>query len=71
MLKKAFQKYKNFDRLFLHSNLDLYYHHTQYQKNLKNNRVTQSKSSKGYYLDNSMMESLFWLMKNELTTSKV
>lgn len=33
---------------------------------LKNNGVIQSMSRKGNCLDNSMMESFFGLMKNEL-----
>ena len=66
MLKMAFKKYKNFDGLLLHSDQGWLYQHTQYQKMLKNNGVIQSLSRKGYCLDNSMMESFFGLLKNEL-----
>ncbi len=57
MLKKAFKKHKNLDWLLLHSDQGWHYQHTQYQKKLKYNRVIQSMSRKGNYLDNSMMEN--------------
>lgn len=66
MLRQAFVKEKDLDRLIFHSDQGWHYQHRKYQKMLADNHITQSMSRKGNCLDNSMMENFFGLMKTEL-----
>jgi putative transposase len=66
MLKVAFKKNTNLNRLVLHSDQGWYYQHTRYQKLLKDRGIIQSMSRKGNCMDNAMMKNFFGLMKNEL-----
>ena len=66
MLDKAFAKVKDTEGLIFHSDQGWQYHHTYYQKALKNHGIIQSMSRKGNCLDNSVMENFFGLLKSEL-----
>jgi len=66
MLDSAFKKHKALDGLIMHSDQGWHYQHKLYQTLLKKHGIIQSMSRKGNCLDNSMMESFFAAMKNEL-----
>lgn len=53
-------------RLTIHSDQDWHYQNAKYVNIIKENKVFQSKSRKGNYLDNSVMENFFGLLKQEM-----
>ena len=66
MLNDAFEKYPNLKNLVFHSDMGWQYQHEYYQLRLKEKGIIQSMSRKGNCLDNSVMESFFGVMKNEM-----
>lgn len=66
MLDKAFEKIPDSTDLIFHSDQGWQYQHKRYQNRLKNKGIRQSMSRKGNYLDNSVMENFFGLLKSEL-----
>lgn len=66
MLNKAFKKFPKLDNLILHSDQEWQYQHKQYVEKLKSHNIQQSMSRKGNCYDNSIMETFFWRLKNEL-----
>ncbi|PLS03176.1 hypothetical protein CVD27_16085 [Neobacillus cucumis] len=53
-------------RTTIHSDQGWHYQHNKWVKTLKENKVFQSMSRKGYCLDNSPMENFFGLLKQEM-----
>ena len=70
MAHKAISKFDSLEGLIMHSDQGWQYQHRDFQNILRANGITQSMSRKGNCLDNSMMESFFGLMKNELLYSR-
>lgn len=66
MLDKAFEKMPNGTNLIFHSDQGWQYQHKRYQHRLKKKGIQQSMSRKGNFLDNSIMENFFGLLKSEL-----
>lgn len=66
MLGRAFKKYPNLEGLILHSDIGWQYQHQTYQARLKEKGIVQSMSRKGNCIDNCIMESFFWALKNEM-----
>lgn len=66
MLAIAFKKFPNLDNLILHSDQGWQYQNKYYINELKKHNIIQSMSRKGNCYDNSIMESFFGRMKNEL-----
>ena len=66
MLNVAFKKYPNLENLIFHSDMGWQYQHGYYRQRLKEKGIIQSMSRKGNCLDNSVMESFFGVMKNEM-----
>ena len=66
MLNKAFERYPHLEGLIFHSDQGWQYQHDYYQNALKEHGITQSMSRKGNCYDNSIMESFFGRMKNEM-----
>ena len=66
MLDKAFEKYSNCSGLILHSDQGWQYQHQTYINELKERGILQSMSRKGNCIDNSIMESFFGRLKNEM-----
>lgn len=66
MLNKSFKQYKNLSGLIFHSDQGWQYRMHHYQTLLKEKGVIQSMSRKENYLDNSLMENFFGVMKNEM-----
>ena len=66
MLDKAFEKYSNCSGLILHSDQGWQYQHQTYINKLKERGILQSMSRKGNCIDNSIMESFFGRLKNEM-----
>lgn len=66
MLNTAFKKYPNLENLVFHSDMGWQYQHGYYRLRLKEKGIIQSMSRKGNCLDNSVMESFFGIMKNEM-----
>lgn len=66
MLNKTFSKVKNTNGIVFHSDQGWQYQHAYYQKTLKNHGIIQSMSRKGNFLDNSVMENFFGILKSEL-----
>ena len=66
MLNEAFKKYPNLENLVFHSDIGWQYQHGYYRQRLKEKGIIQSMSRKGNCLDNSVMESFFGVMKNEM-----
>lgn len=66
MLNAAFAKYPNLENLIFHSDMGWQYQHGYYRQSLKGKGIIQSMSRKGNCLDNSVMESFFGIMKNEM-----
>ena len=66
MLDGAFGKYPNLEGLVFHSDQGWQYQHDYYQGRLKEKGIVQSMSRKGNCIDNSIMESFFGTMKNEM-----
>ena len=66
MLNVASKKYPNLENLIFHSDMGWQYQHGYYRQRLKEKGIIQSMSRKGNCLDNSVMESFFGVMKNEM-----
>lgn len=66
MLNRAFNKYKNLDRLIFHLDQGWQYQMKYYQQQLIDKGIKQSFSRKGNCMDNSLMENFFGIMKNEM-----
>lgn len=66
MLNTAFKKFPNLDNLILHSDQGWQYQHKLYVDKLKAYNIKQSMSRKGNCYDNSIMETFFGILKNEL-----
>ncbi len=65
MLKSAFKRLKNEDKLILHSDQGWQYQMALYQEALREQGIAQSMSRKGNCLDNAVMENWFGIMKTE------
>ncbi|SUI81895.1 Integrase core domain [Serratia quinivorans] len=65
MLHDAFSKLSPEDTPLLHSDQGWQYRMAGYQARLKAQRLTQSMSRKGNYLDNAVMENFFGTLKSE------
>ena len=66
MLNKAFSKYKDLSNLIFHSDQGWQYQHASYRQLLKEKEIEQSMSRKGNCYDNSIMETFFGRLKNEM-----
>jgi hypothetical protein len=66
MLEKAFNKFPKLNNLILHSDQGWQYQHKYYVNELKKYGITQSISRKGNCYDNSIMETFFGRLKNEI-----
>ena len=66
MLKKAFLAYPDVKKLIFHSDQGWQYQMKQYRDELNQRGIVQSMSRKGNCLDNSVMETFFGRLKNEM-----
>lgn len=66
MLKSAGIDSKDLSNLIIHFDQGWQYQNPRFVQNLKEHGITQSMSRKGNCLDNSVMESFFGTMKNEM-----
>lgn len=66
MLTKAYEKFPDLKGLIFHSDQGWQYQHTHYINSLKEHGITQSMSRKGNCYDNSIMETFFGRLKNEI-----
>ncbi len=66
MLTKAFSKFPKLNDLILHSDQGWQYQHNYYVNELKKHGIKQSMSRKGKCYDNSIMETFFGRLKNEV-----
>ncbi|WP_326831224.1 IS3 family transposase [Anaerococcus porci] len=66
MLMKAFNKFPKLNSLILHSDQGWQYQHKYYINELKKHGIVQSMSRKGNCYDNSIMETFFRRLKNEV-----
>lgn len=66
MLENAFKKFPDVSGLIFHSDQGWQYQHEYYQKALKEHGIIQSMSRKGNCYDNSIMETFFGRLKNEM-----
>lgn len=66
MLNSAFKKFPCVEGVIMHSDQGWQYQHEAYRKALKEHGVIQSMSRKGNCYDNSIMETFFGRMKNEM-----
>ncbi|MDU4226142.1 MAG: IS3 family transposase [Finegoldia magna] len=66
MLMKAFNKFPILNNLILHSDQGWQYQHKYYISELKKHGIIQSMSRKGNCYDNSIMETFFGRLKNEV-----
>ena len=66
MLDKAFSKFSNLNNLILHSDQGWQYQHKAYVDKLEEHKIIQSMSRKGNCYDNSIIETFFSRVKNEL-----
>ena len=66
MLDREFEKFPKLNNLILHSDQGWQYQHKLYVSKLKEHKINQSMSRKGNCYDNSIMESFFARLKNEL-----
>lgn len=66
MLEKAFNKFKNTTGIIFHSDQGWQYQHEYYRNKLKKHGLIQSMSRKGNCYDNSIMETFFGRLKNEM-----
>lgn len=66
MLNSAFEKHPDTKGLIVHSDQGWQYQHIYFRNELKNHGIIQSMSRKGNCYDNSIMESFFGRMKNEM-----
>lgn len=66
MLRQAFERFPNLTGLVFHSDQGWQYQHETYRKALSDRGIVQSMSRKGNCYDNSIMETFFGRMKNEM-----
>lgn len=66
MLNKAFEAHPNLNGLIFHSDQGWQYQMKRYAASLKDRGIIQSMSRKGNCYDNSVMETFFGRMKNEM-----
>ena len=66
MLEQAFTKFPRVSGLIFHSDQGWQYQHHYYRSQLEMHGVTQSMSRKGNCYDNSIMETFFGRLKNEM-----
>ena len=66
MMDKAFKKYPKPKGLIMHSDQGWQYRHAYFRRRLEEEGVKQSMSRKGNCYDNSIMESFFARLKNEM-----
>lgn len=66
MLNRAFVKFPETEGLIMHSDQGWQYQHESYRNALQKHNIVQSMSRKGNCYDNSMMESFFGRLKNEM-----
>lgn len=66
MLTKAFNQFSELDGLIMHSDQGWQYQHEYFKTELKKHNIVQSMSRKGSCFDNSIMETFFGRLKNEL-----
>ncbi len=66
MLNKAFEAHPNMNGLIFHSDQGWQYQMKRYAASLKDRGIIQSMSRKGNCYDNSVMETFFGRMKNEM-----
>ena len=66
MIEKAFRKHPDLEGLIFHSDQGWQYQMKQYHKTLEEKGIIQSMSRKGNCMDNSIMETFFGRMKNEM-----
>ncbi len=66
MLDSAFKKFPKLNNLILHSDQGWQYQHKIYVSKIKEHKINQSMSRKGNCYDNSIMETFFARLKNEL-----
>ena len=66
MLDRAFDKFPETKGLILHSDQGWQYQHELYRNALQEHQIIQSMSRKGNCYDNSIMESFFGRLKNEM-----
>ena len=66
MLTRAFGKFPNLSGLIMHSDQGWQYQHAYYRSQLAEHGIQQSMSRKGNCYDNSIMETFFGRMKNEM-----
>ena len=66
MLASADLDSKDLSNLIIHSDQGWQYQNPRFVKTLKEHGITQSMSRKGNCMDNSIMESFFGIMKNEM-----
>lgn len=66
MLDREFEKFPKLNNLILHSDQGWQYQDKLYVSKLKEHKINQSMSRKGNCYDNSIMESFFARLKNEL-----
>lgn len=70
MLKRAFRERPRLEGLLLHSDQGWQYMNKRYQRKLEKAGILQSMSRKGNCYDNSIMESLFGRIKQEMFYKK-
>ena len=66
MLNRAFEKFPSVKGLIFHSDQGWQYQHAYYRNTLKEHGIIQSMSRKGNCYDNSIMETFFGRIKNEM-----
>ncbi len=71
MLKSAIDKLSQHEKPIVHSDQGWQYQNKQYQKQLREQGLTQSMSRKGNCLDNAVAESFFGILKTEMFHDEV
>ncbi|WP_231070406.1 IS3 family transposase [Streptococcus parauberis] len=66
MLNKAFDKFTSLEGLIFHSDQGWQYQHDYFRNTLREHGIIQSMSRKGNCYDNSIMETFFGRLKNEM-----
>lgn len=66
MLEKTFNKFKNTTDIIFHSDQGWQYQHEYYHNKLKEHGIKQSNSRNGNCCDNSIVETFFGRLKNEM-----
>ena len=66
MLDRAFRKFSSFTGLIMHSDQGWQYQHSYFRSEIRKHGIKQSMSRKGNCYDNSIMETFFGRLKNEM-----